>query len=410
MPSRILCKILLMLAAITALPAMAQECLSLAAAVQFALQQHPVTQAAQYDVLAAQATARGARMLRNPEIVITPEMLGSDPADDVVSVLQPLEVNGTRRARTTIAAGKLAAAQAAAQITARDLVLEVSTAYWGLAGAQAIASVDTENLRYAETLVAAAERQVELGNVPTTSITKAKVELARARQQLLRSEAAIAQAQSALNTAMGRDPVTPVTAADTLAYAAYNVENITPLNAARPEIVRAQAEVVAATGDVAATRAARRPDVAVHFNMEEWNSTPAFGLAFLLPFDWGSSRADTQRAQAELCARQQLVEAARLDAAGDVQTARIAIRSADAQIMTLRNQVLQPAQQLAELTTLGYCEGAMTYLDVLEARRTLREACAEYYTALTDYQIALAQLTWAMGCAPLPVASKENAS
>jgi cobalt-zinc-cadmium efflux system outer membrane protein len=395
------------------LAATAQEAppLSLHDAVEAARANHPSLHAAQADVTAATANLRGARTLRNPEILVTPGVLGSAGSDELLSIAQPLEINGAKQARTKIATGQLAATQANRRITERELILAVSSAYWTLAQAHGLAAFDAENITYAETLVTAAKKQVELGNEPTSHATKADVELARARQQLARSQAAVVQAEMALNTAMGRDQNTPITLADTLVYTPVVLDGDALLQlglAYRPELVREQALVTAASGEVDAARAARRPDLAVQVRRESWNGDGGVGLGISLPLlDWGSARADRERAQATVTAQERRLEATRLTVRQEISATVIAARSAETQIITLRDQVLKPAETLAQMATTGYQEGAMTYLEVLEARRTLRAVKIEYLSALGEYRTALAQVEWAVGTPVRPTTTEE---
>lgn len=385
--------------------------LTMQAAIDIARANHPSIQAAQADVTAASVNLRGARTLRNPEILVTPAVLGPAGSDELLSITQPLEINGAKQARTKIATGQLVATQAERRVIERDVILTVQAAYWTLAQTQDVATFDAENVTYAETLLAAANKQVELGNEPTSHATKADVELARARQQLARSQAAVTQAQTALNTAMGRIPTTPITLAETLAYTPVPFDDAILLQqglANRPELTRDQALVTTASGEVDAVRAARRPDLAVQVRRDVWDGEGGVGLGISLPLiDWGSVHADRARAQATMSAQQYRLDATRQVVRQEISTAIIAVRNAETQIITLRDQVLVPSEKLAQMATTGYQEGAMTYLEVLEARRTLRATHIEYLTALGEYRIALAQVEWATGTTIRSTTSEE---
>jgi outer membrane protein TolC len=56
---------------------------------------------------------------------------------------------------------------------------------------------------------------------------------------------------------------------------------------------------------------------------------------------------------------------------------------------------LNQSQRLAEMAQKGYKTGANSYLEVIEAQRTLRAVRTEYYTALADHSKAIAELEWA---------------
>jgi len=80
-----------------------------------------------------------------------------------------------------------------------------------------------------------------------------------------------------------------------------------------------------------------------------------------------------------------------------VSTAAAGLRSAEAQVHEYQQGVLEQSQRLADMSLLGYKEGAASLLDVLEARRTLRAVNLEYYSALADHLKSRAELQWAIG-------------
>ncbi len=56
--------------------------------------------------------------------------------------------------------------------------------------------------------------------------------------------------------------------------------------------------------------------------------------------------------------------------------------------MELDENVLQGAESVFEASRIGYSQGKMDYLHVLDAQRTLFEAKAQYIDALASFHIA----------------------
>jgi cobalt-zinc-cadmium efflux system outer membrane protein len=392
---------LALLLTLLAVPVTAESALTVGDAVTYALTHHPELKAVREEEAAAKAAMRGAQARRNPEILVTPGILGSAGSDELFSLTQPLELTGARAARARIATGELEAAHAESRVTERDVALTVRLAYWELMQAQAIAVSDTEHVTHIETLALAAKRRVEMGDAPTSHPLKVEVELARARQQLIRSQAAVVQARTALNASMGREPMAPLMLADPPPFTPLQLSADTLWatgQTQRPELARAEALAIAAGGAVDAARAAKRPDVAVQIRREADSSAGGVGLAISLPVvDWGAARAERERTQALLAAQRQRIEAVRLTIRQEIHTALTAVQSAEFQVRSQDNDVVAPAEKLAALTMMGYQEGAMTHLEVLDARRVARAAHADYAAALGEYHKALARLTWAVG-------------
>lgn len=63
--------------------------------------------------------------------------------------------------------------------------------------------------------------------------------------------------------------------------------------------------------------------------------------------------------------------------------------------------ILEQSERLAQLARTGYERGATSYLEVLEAQRTLRSTKTDYISALAKYAEAIARLEWATGCSLL---------
>jgi outer membrane protein TolC len=292
-------------------------------------------------------------------------------------------------------------------MTRLELVRAITTAYWDAVLAQAARAQDDENVAHAEAMLAAATKQVELGHEPATHTMKAEVELARTRQQAIRTQAAVTQAKTALNAAMGRDPALPVVVPAALNFAPTTLDEVALLDRAlarRPEIAVALADVEAARGGLALARLASRPDAAVQVRQERFGRGAAIGVAVALPLlDWGSARSGIQRTQATITASERRLEAVRAGVRFDVATALAALHSTDAQVRALQGPALMQAEKLAELAMTGYREGATNYLEVLEARRTLRAVKSEYLAALAEHRKALAQVAWATGADTPPV-------
>jgi len=370
-------------------------------AVRIALENHPVLRAAAHGVAAAQSGVEAARARKNPEVLIAPILIGDEGAPEAVSVTQPLELNGSRDARLRIAMGASGASAAEAEVSQRAVALAARTAYWDAVLARAVVDLDRQNVQHAQTLAEAATAQVNLGNQPKMHQIKAELEVARANQQLLASEAGAVQAEATLCSAMGVPPGSRVSLTESLVFAAAAVDDAGLLQAAlasRPELRAARSSIEQAAGEVDAVRAERRPDVAVNYWQEALDEGPGIGVSVSLPvFDWGGQRHREDQARSELAAREELVAEVENAVRLEVYQAATSLRAAEAQVGELCQRVIGQSRQLSEIADVGYREGALNFLEVLEARRTLRAVMLEYDMAVAEHQKALCTLEWAAG-------------
>ncbi len=382
------------------------ESLSLQQAVDIALRQNPGLLAARSEVDAGQANERGARARSNPEVVVAPTVAGESGSDSAVSVIQPLEVNGQRTARSRVARYEAQASQSAYLAARREVVRDVKQAYWDVTQAANMVALSKVNTEFANTLYEATKKQLDVGASPGAEAIKAQVELARANQDLARAESDLSRAKAVLNTLLGRAPQTPFQLSDELSFTPLDIRTVKADDIRRPELAEAQALLNARKAGVREVEARRLPDLVLQARQEEFGGYSGVAVGVTIPLlDWGSVRADRKRAEAEVEAQSRRMESVRNAIKLDVDSALREVNRTEALIREYQNGVVSQAERLSEMAHKGYKAGANSYLEVLEAQRTLRSVKTEYYAALADHNKALAQLEWATGAdAPKEVA------
>lgn len=386
------------------------ESLTVQQAVDIALRQNPDLRAAGNETDAARAGERGARALANPEILVAPTVAGTAGSDSAVLVTQPLELNGQRAVRTRIARFEVAAIQAAYSITERDLIRSVRQTYWDVAQAANLVDLNRENAKLAEALYQAALRQRDVGAAPGAQVIKSGVELTRARQEMSRAESELSQAKARLNTLLGRPPETAFDPSDPLIFTPLTADRAKMRSSAeanRPELAEAQASLCARQAEVRAVEVRRRPDIALLARQETFGGDAGVAIGVTLPLlDWGSVRADRGKAQDKAIAQSRRVESVRNTVNLEVDSALREVSRTEALIREYQQGVISQAEQLAQMAQKGFEAGATSYLEVLEAQRTLKAVRTEYYAALADHLKTIAQLEWATGT---PVTPQEVA-
>jgi len=382
-------------------PALAED-LSLEQAIKQALERNPTIAAGQLSAGAARESARGARALANPDLLVAPSVIGTAGSDSAVLLTQPLEINGSRTARSRIAAREADAASCDARIVSREIVLKVKQLYWDTVRAQQVVRLNVDNVSYLEALDKAARKQLEVGKSPGSQVIKSEVELARARQELAQAQLDLENGLLELATLLGRRSHAGFTAADPLIFAEPAIDRgalVTTALERRPEVLAAAAQSEAAQGQVAAARAKLIPDIELQARKASFDSDEGgVALAVTLPvLDWGSVKAERRSAGMAVAARQKQLEAARNAVVLDVEQAVRAIATAARVVREYEGGIMDKSARLADMAQKGYEKGATSYLEVLEAQRTLRSVRTAYYSALADHAKALAQLDWASG-------------
>jgi outer membrane protein TolC len=397
--------------------------LTVGQAVALAAQQNPRLSAAVREVAAARAGVRSAQARANPALTFTPALIPGG-ADEELLLQQPLELNGTRSARTGIASAQARAARAEAIIALRGLVFETKTAYYDLARAQELRSLALDLLKAAGELDRIARRQAEVGSRPGIDLTQAGIEVARARQQVTQAESQVITAQGALNTLMGRSPAEPIGPLPSLSVSAQPgampEESDTAVRqalAARAEIPAAEAARDAFHQEARLARAQGRPDLAPQFragSVTRGIADAGFGIGITLPlFDYGSRRHRVRQAEEAARAQEDRIAATRNQVRQEVEQALTRRRAAEAVIRDYQQGVLDQARRLLEASRTGFQAGATSVIALLEAQRTYRSVQTEYTNALAAYAQAQAELERATGTVSpelLPAAGSEPRS
>lgn len=393
------------LAAMLIITTLSAEELTLQQAVSIAVNNNPTLAAGRLSVDAARHSAKGARALSNPDLIVAPSVIGDAGSDSAVLFSQPLEINGTRSVRGQIASNQAAAMGFDAEATQRDVVLRVTQGYWDVAQAQNVVRLNQDNVAYIETVRAAVQRQYDVGAVPGAQLLKMDVELSRARQELAQSELVLRQSKSSLNSLMARPTITDFAVTESLDFSNTAPSRDAMLASAltrRPEVAAAQAQVAAAQGEIKAARLKRVPDVALQARKESFDPDDNSGgvaIAISLPvLDWGSAKEERRRAESAAQSKQKQLEAVRNSVSLDVDQAIHRLDTASRVVREYEGGVVAKSEELAAMARKGYEKGANNYLELLEAQRTLRSVRSDYYSSLAEHAKAVAQLEWAAAC------------
>ena len=373
-------------------------------AVHIAVENNPRLSAVARDTAAAQAGVRSANAITDPSILFVPGLTGLGGTGEELLISQPLELNGTRSARTGIATARLQLTQAQSLIELRQLVFTTRSAYYELARAREQLALSRDLLAAAEEFERITRRQVELGSRPGIDQTQTEIETLRARQQVTLGEGQATAAQAALNTTLGRDPATLVNALAPLPTAIENVDRATALQqglAARPEIAAEQARGEEFRQEARFARAQGRPDLAPQFragSVIRRFSDYGLGLAVTLPlFDFGSRRNRIRQAEESERAQRDRADVARTQVRQEVEQAYARLQAAATALQAYDQELLAKTQALLDASRKGFQLGQTSAIALLEAQRTYRAVQTERINAQVNYVVARAEWERATG-------------
>jgi cobalt-zinc-cadmium efflux system outer membrane protein len=309
--------------------------------------------------------------------------LGSTDQD--LQLSQPIDLFGRRAANR--AAGSSGVRVALAEY--RDLALtvqnEVLEAFSKSVAARQKRDVADGLLKIAEALFTATKRRFDEGKVAETQLTRASIEVERAKQFADAAEAERRAALTTLGGTLGIDEKEIEVPIDSVFVRAQDssVDG-------RPEVMLAAAEVEVAEAEAGLAKVSNRPELNVQLLQSPWNAESGF-FAGRIQLTWAISdngRAKNERVAARLRAEsaRKRLEDATARAKAEARAAELLLAAQERRVQSYQ-AILTSARDLVEKSRRGYSEGFGTQMEVLEASRALREVEQE----LVEARLELAQ-------------------
>lgn len=317
--------------------------------------------------------------------------------DTIVRVEQLIERGNKRELRQRGAEERLAAARFDLDDASRQQLGELRRAYYDLRLAQEKLQLATEMAALYGRSLEAGRLRLKAGDVAPVDVSRLAIDQARAETELRQARAELDVARQVLAYLIGHDGDAGKLVADDawpgladLPAAARLPEQRADLAAARKRLAAAEAE-----RDLARAKRTRDVTVGVQYERNQQNSPlNSYGIGVSVPiFLWHGHEGEIARAEADLDASRAQLAQIRAQAGSQLAQARAALQAAHDRRQRLEGGMLGDAERVAAAAELAYTQGAMGLLDLLDARRTLRQLRIEAATARADYAKALSDWT-----------------
>lgn len=383
--------------------------LDLRAAIAMALQANPGLRAASRDQDATEAAIVQAGAWPNPTLDAQVEDLRRDNRTTTLQLSQPIELGGKRAARVT--AAERARDQAASALDGRraDIRAATVTAFFEVLTAQERLRLAQDSVGLAQTATRAAANRVAAGKVSPLEETRARVAEAGIRVELLQAEGTLRSARQQLAALWGNPTArfTQVEGAVDQLPGMASAQDVQGRLADAPVVRQARLEVERRRALSDLEQARRIPDVTVSLGAKRVPSSEGetgggrrnqvvVGLSIPLPI-FDTNRGNVAEALSrEEKARDELA-AAELQLGADVAQATERLGSARATAQTLQRDALPGAETAYKAATKGFELGKFSFLEALDAQRTLFQVRAQYLLSLADAHRAAGELDRLLG-------------
>lgn len=162
-----------------------------------------------------------------------------------------------------------------------------------------------------------------------------------------------------------------------------------------PDFARYDAELAKSRAALDLEKANAIPDPRISAGVRDFreNNSRAFVLGLSLPIPvLNLNQGNIEKARQELNRTESTKDVTALTLNTELTRTQAELETSYHQAVTLKDTILPSAEKAFKLSRQGYGEGKFSYLEVLDAQRTLYDTRAEYHDALKDYHRSRAEV------------------
>jgi outer membrane protein TolC len=394
----------------TIAPAEDSQKASLGSLVEEVLQNNPQIQAAKQRYEAAKARVTLTRSLADPMVEyeynkIIPGMIGNntDPMR-MFSASQEIPFPTKLFLRKQAAQKEANSFEQEYRETERKVIQELKESYFQLFLNSKKIALTKDNLELLNQFVEIANKKYSVNKASQQDSLKAQVEYSKLANQLVLLEQEKKITESMLNSLLNReeDPVIePLEEKNNKDLELNEADIIKSAKENRPELKSFQEMLKKSGIDLTLAKQEYLPDFTVKYTRQENNGelgewTGMAGITVPLWFG-GKQNSFVKEAKANLRVAEAEYQAAENMVVFETRSAYVKFMAAKGLVNIYEAGVLPQAQSAFETAQRGYQSDQTTFLDMLDSQRSLREFQMEYFEALANLEIALADLERSIG-------------
>ena len=376
--------------------------LTLKAALALALGANPELAAAARELEAVEAMIVQAQARPNPEISALIEDTRRATRTTTLQLNQPIELGGKRGARIEAAERGRDAASVEFGGKRAEIRAAVMAAFFDVLVAQERLRLAQASVELAQRATNAATRRVTAGKVSPVEETKARVAEAGVRLELVLAASDLVIARKRLGATWG-NPLPRFERAEGDPEAVPPLPMLTDLNtrlAASPAMLRAKLEVDRRQALAQVERSQRIPDVTVSLgarrNEELGLNQAILGVSIPLPI-FNRNQGNVLEALRRTDKARDELYVTEIRLANELAVAYQRLDTARQEVESLQRDILPGAQSAYDAATQGFEMGKFSFLEVLDAQRTLFQVKSQYLRALADAHRSAAEIERILG-------------
>lgn len=413
--------LIFMLALLFGLPQAANaEGLTLEQAYRLSLQHNPNIQVYRARYLAAEGHRLQQSLSPNPEAFFEADNFagdsprnGFDAAEYTLGIEQEIEMAGKRGKREQVAEFEKEQARQEALAAIQAILARTKAAYMRVAIAKERLSLAEKRVALADKTHTTVKARIDAAKAADIQHTKADIEVSAAEVEKRRAEKELFTAQMTLANLMGATALNqPVTADITVLPEIPEQEAVMQVLGNTPMSVLSQVAIIQQEAVLDLTRANGVPDPTFGLGMRRYaeDDGSAFLASISIPIPISDrNQGAIAQAKANLLAAQADQEVQRLALTKQAMTLWQTLASAKEEVLAYQDGILPSARQAFAQAEEGFNRGAFSFLDLLDAQRTLFDVQEKYLEALAAFYETKAQVDMLAGAyAPIALSAFDQ--
>lgn len=383
--------------------------LTLSGAVTRALNYNASLKAAFVEIEARHGEEAQAAVKPNPELLATVENFGGtkdragfQSAEETLEISQLIELGDKRLARLTLAHQEAAVAGWDYEAARTQVVTNAAQAFVMVLASQKRIEVLRKAVTVAEKTTSGVGARVDAGKVSPIELDRVKVGTARAVASVKAEQAKLEAAKLKLASLWGVNGNDFTLAQGRLA-SKTTVPTATRLKSFldnNPSVARWSDEIGKRAAQLNLERSKAVPDIKVGAGVRRYDDTDAsaFVASVSMPLQiFDRNTGNIQAAERRIVKAEYDASTARSDVASTLFEALGALSVAATQIRSLERDVIPAAERAFDATQIGYAEGKLDLLNVLDTQKSVFEARLDLVNAQAEYERAKVQIEALIG-------------
>ncbi len=378
-------------------------------ALKFALLHNPELSVYTWEIRAREADVLQASLIPNPGVSLEMENFagggayrGFGASEITLTAGQLIQVAGKRGKRTEVAriSGELTGWDY--QSVKLKVFTEVTRAFYEVLTLQQQVDRAGKLLSLAEELEQAVAVRVKAGAMSPAEYARAKIETGKARVEVENYRYLLAAAKNRLASlwGAGKADFRGVRGVITLPDTLPTLGDLGLLLQQNPALARMETEKRLREAELELQKARKVPDPFVSAGyrrlMETGNGAMVAGVSIPLPF-FDRNQGEIKKAAIRVQQVDKIRQSVELSLWKDLSRQYGELLSVVYRAKSLKNTILPQAEKSMTVIMDGYRQGRFTFLDVLDAQRTLFQAYTDYLQALADYRQKVSAIEMLIG-------------